>query len=139
MITRRLQYELIKHVGGPFLMELQGLSKRLKGRRGLRPDSPFGPPLQSIGKLKDLMMRHYLEGRYADGAVPVAWVTSGSSAVDPSATAEQFHRPGHVFPLRYQRFLQVRGDAVAVKEFLHPSKQTVMGDAQLGSDLAQFC
>jgi 3,4-dihydroxy 2-butanone 4-phosphate synthase/GTP cyclohydrolase II len=24
------------------------------------------------------------------------------SAVDPSATAEQFHRPGHVFPLRYQ-------------------------------------
>jgi len=24
------------------------------------------------------------------------------SAVEPSATAEQFHRPGHVFPLRYQ-------------------------------------
>jgi 3,4-dihydroxy 2-butanone 4-phosphate synthase / GTP cyclohydrolase II len=24
------------------------------------------------------------------------------SAVDPSATAKQFHRPGHVFPLRYQ-------------------------------------
>jgi benzoyl-CoA reductase/2-hydroxyglutaryl-CoA dehydratase subunit BcrC/BadD/HgdB len=77
MITRRLQYEMIKHVGGPFLMQLQGLQKRLKGRRGPRPDSPFGPPLESVGKLKDLMMRHYLEGRYADGAVPVAWVTSG--------------------------------------------------------------
>jgi 3,4-dihydroxy 2-butanone 4-phosphate synthase/GTP cyclohydrolase II len=24
------------------------------------------------------------------------------SAVDPAATADQFHRPGHVFPLRYQ-------------------------------------
>jgi benzoyl-CoA reductase/2-hydroxyglutaryl-CoA dehydratase subunit BcrC/BadD/HgdB len=77
MITRRLQYELIKRVGGPFLMELQGLSKRLRGRRSPRPDSPLGPPLESVRKLKDLMMRHYLEGRYADGAVPVAWVTSG--------------------------------------------------------------
>ncbi len=77
MIPRRVQYELIKHVGGPLLMELQGLSKRLRPRRGPRPDSPFGPPLESIGKLKDLMTRHYLEGRYADGAVPVAWVTSG--------------------------------------------------------------
>lgn len=77
MITRRLQYEMIKHVGGPFLMELAGLSGRLRGRREPRPDSPLGPPLESVGKLKDLMMRHYLEGRYADGAVPVAWVTSG--------------------------------------------------------------
>jgi benzoyl-CoA reductase/2-hydroxyglutaryl-CoA dehydratase subunit BcrC/BadD/HgdB len=77
MITRRLQFELIKHVGGPFLMELQGVSKRLRGRRGPRPNSPFGLPLESVGKLKDLMTRHYLEGRYADGAVPVAWVTSG--------------------------------------------------------------
>jgi benzoyl-CoA reductase/2-hydroxyglutaryl-CoA dehydratase subunit BcrC/BadD/HgdB len=77
MITRRLQFELIKHVGGPALMAAQGLAKRLRGPREPRPDSPFGPPLESVRKLKDLMTRHYLEGRYADGAVPVAWVTSG--------------------------------------------------------------
>ena len=80
MITRRLQYELIKRAGGPFLMELQRLQKRAKKlrRRGRRPrDTPFGPPLESVGWLKEIMTRHYLEGRYADGAVPVAWVTSG--------------------------------------------------------------
>ena len=48
--------------------------------RGFRKDgkpSPFGPPLEASRKLKDLMSLHYLQGRYADGAVPVAWVTSG--------------------------------------------------------------
>ncbi len=77
MITRRLQYELVKRLAAPLLVQLQGASKRLKGRQGPRPGSPFGPPLKSVALLKDLMTRHYLEGRYADGAVPVAWVTSG--------------------------------------------------------------
>ena len=76
MITRRVQYEMVKHVVGPLLMELQGWQKTLRGKRAPR-DTPFGPPLESVGKLKDLMLRHYLEGRYADDAVPVAWVTSG--------------------------------------------------------------
>lgn len=79
MITRRLQYELIKRAGGPFLMELQRWQKRVKRlrKRGApRKETPFGP-LESVGWLKELMTRHYLEGRYADGAVPVAWVTSG--------------------------------------------------------------
>jgi len=38
---------------------------------------PFGPPLESVRRLKELMAHHYFQGRYADGAVPVAWVTSG--------------------------------------------------------------
>lgn len=79
MIKRRLQYEAVRRVVGPVLMELQGWQKKVRQarRRGPLPDTPFGPPLESVRKLKDLMMRHYLEGRYADGAVPVAWVTSG--------------------------------------------------------------
>ncbi|MEW6720770.1 MAG: 2-hydroxyacyl-CoA dehydratase family protein [Thermodesulfobacteriota bacterium] len=48
------------------------------GRKGrTRPTGPFGPPLESTRKLKELTSLHYLAGRYADGAVPVAWVTSG--------------------------------------------------------------
>ncbi|OGQ91923.1 MAG: hypothetical protein A2289_12075 [Deltaproteobacteria bacterium RIFOXYA12_FULL_58_15] len=46
-------------------------------RRQPRREGPFGPPLESTQKLKELMSLHYLQGRYADGAVPVAWITSG--------------------------------------------------------------
>ncbi len=79
-MARRLQYEAIKRAGGPLLMGLQRWQRRLKDlqrrRRPAKP-SPFGPPLESVRWLKEIMTRHYLEGRYADGAVPVAWVTSG--------------------------------------------------------------
>jgi benzoyl-CoA reductase/2-hydroxyglutaryl-CoA dehydratase subunit BcrC/BadD/HgdB len=83
MITRRVQYELVSRAVGPFLMAVnrwQGQVKRAVRRvRGQtrRGGGPFGPPLEATRKLKDLMSMHYLTGRYADGAVPVAWVTSG--------------------------------------------------------------
>ena len=79
MITRRrLEYELVKHVVGPATLRFDTLRGELKRRKKKpRPDSPFGPPLEAAHKLKELMSLHYLAGRYADGAVPVAWVTSG--------------------------------------------------------------
>jgi benzoyl-CoA reductase/2-hydroxyglutaryl-CoA dehydratase subunit BcrC/BadD/HgdB len=79
MITRRVQYEAVKRVVGPLLMKVEHAQSRVKQlrRKGPRKPGPFGPPLESVRKLKELMTRHYLEGRYADGAVPVAWVTSG--------------------------------------------------------------
>ncbi len=76
MISRRVQYELAGRVVGPALMALQGAQRSLRGRRP-RPDGPFGPPLEAGRKLKELMTVQYLQGRYADGAVPVAWATSG--------------------------------------------------------------
>ena len=77
MITRRVQYELVRRLVGPALLSLQAWQKERK-RRGRTPrESLFGPPLECIGKLKELMSLHYLSGRYAGGAVPVAWVTSG--------------------------------------------------------------
>jgi benzoyl-CoA reductase/2-hydroxyglutaryl-CoA dehydratase subunit BcrC/BadD/HgdB len=77
MIPRRLQYEAMSRAVGPFLLKLeewQGARSR-KGKTA-KP-GPFGPPLECTKKLKELMKLHYLSGRYADGAVPVAWVTSG--------------------------------------------------------------
>lgn len=76
---RRLEYEIVKRLVGPALMQVDHAKGRYKSlrRRAKKPAGPFGPPLESVRKLKDLMTRHYLEGRYADGAVPVAWVTSG--------------------------------------------------------------
>ncbi len=43
-------------------------------------DNPLNPPLSSVVRMKELMSRHYLEGRYAAGVRKVAWVTSGAPA-----------------------------------------------------------
>ena len=59
------------------LMAMERWRRRLRGRKGGRTEGPFGPPLESTRKLKELTTLHYLTGRCADGAVPVAWVTSG--------------------------------------------------------------
>jgi benzoyl-CoA reductase/2-hydroxyglutaryl-CoA dehydratase subunit BcrC/BadD/HgdB len=76
-MIRRLQYTLAGSVVGPLLLKAQGFAERRRRRGRRSPGGPFGPPLESTRKLKDLMSLHYLQGRYADGAVPVAWVTSG--------------------------------------------------------------
>jgi benzoyl-CoA reductase/2-hydroxyglutaryl-CoA dehydratase subunit BcrC/BadD/HgdB len=77
VILRRARYELAGRVAGPLLASFERWQRRLR-RRGRSPRrSPFGPPLESARKLKELMTVHYFQGRYADGAVPVAWVTSG--------------------------------------------------------------
>jgi benzoyl-CoA reductase/2-hydroxyglutaryl-CoA dehydratase subunit BcrC/BadD/HgdB len=76
-LLRRLQYEAAGRLVGPGILAWRRLAKTARGRSPHKPGSPFGPPLESTRKLKDLMSLHYLQGRYADGAVPVAWVTSG--------------------------------------------------------------
>jgi benzoyl-CoA reductase/2-hydroxyglutaryl-CoA dehydratase subunit BcrC/BadD/HgdB len=77
VILRRAQYELAGRVGGPFLASLDGWKRTLRARGRTPRETPFGPPLQSLRKLKEIMTAHYFQARYADGAVPVAWVTSG--------------------------------------------------------------
>ncbi|MBZ0272965.1 2-hydroxyacyl-CoA dehydratase family protein [bacterium] len=77
MITRRIQYEVAGRVVGPMLMSLQNWQADRKRRARKPKENPFGPPFECLRKLKDIMSIHYLKGRYADGAVPVAWVTSG--------------------------------------------------------------
>jgi len=77
LIIRKLQYGAITRFGGPLLSAVNRFGKRFARSGGSRPGSPFGPPLESARKLRELTSLHYLAGRYADGAVPVAWVTSG--------------------------------------------------------------
>ena len=74
MITRRVRYEIVSRAIGPMLMAME---RWRSARAGGRAEAPFGPPLESTRKLKELTTLHYLAGRFADGAVPVAWVTSG--------------------------------------------------------------
>jgi benzoyl-CoA reductase/2-hydroxyglutaryl-CoA dehydratase subunit BcrC/BadD/HgdB len=76
-MLRRVQYELAGRAAFPILTALEAWQHRLERSRRRAGGGPFGPPLESVRKLKELMGHHYFQGRYADGAVPVAWVTSG--------------------------------------------------------------
>jgi bcr-type benzoyl-CoA reductase subunit B len=66
----------MKDVGAPLVMGLAGVKSRSKNIR--KPDPLFGPPLKCAERLKEIMTRHYFLSRYAEGAKPVAWVTSGA-------------------------------------------------------------
>ncbi len=74
-LARKAQYQFMKDLGAPALMSLQ---KGLKKKRPGKSNPDFGPPLKSAKRLKEIMTRHYLLARYAEGAMPVAWVTSGA-------------------------------------------------------------
>jgi benzoyl-CoA reductase/2-hydroxyglutaryl-CoA dehydratase subunit BcrC/BadD/HgdB len=77
MIPRRVQYEFAGRVSGPVLMALENYQLYKKRRKKAPKEHPYGPPLQCDRKMKDLMSIYYYKGRWADGAVPVAWITSG--------------------------------------------------------------
>ena len=72
VITRRVRYEIVSRAVGPMLMAMERWGGRLGGRRGGAAKGPFGPPLESTRKLKELTALRYLAGRCADGAVQVA-------------------------------------------------------------------
>jgi bcr-type benzoyl-CoA reductase subunit B len=74
-LSKRFRYRFVKDVGAPLLMRLTRKSRR----RGARKPNPhFGPSLKNSRRLKEIMTRHYFLSRYAQGAKPVAWVTSGA-------------------------------------------------------------
>lgn len=74
-LLNKARFRFMKDLGVPVLMGLAGLRKK---RRPLVARPHFGPPLRCAGRLKEIMTRHYFLSRYAEGAKPVAWVTSGA-------------------------------------------------------------
>lgn len=74
-LLNKARFHFMKDLGAPALMGLAGLKKR---KRPGKSKTQFGPPLRCSGRLKEIMTRHYLLSRYAEGAKPVAWVTSGA-------------------------------------------------------------
>jgi bcr-type benzoyl-CoA reductase subunit B len=74
-LSRKIRYHFMKDLGVPGLMKFSGMGKK---RRPRRPSPSLGPPLKCNSRLKEIMATHYLLSRYAEGARPVAWVTSGA-------------------------------------------------------------
>jgi bcr-type benzoyl-CoA reductase subunit B len=74
-LLKNIRFRFMKDLGAPALMRFS----RRGGPRGHRNPPPhLGPPLKCRRRLKEIMTRHYLLARYAQGARPVAWVTSGA-------------------------------------------------------------
>ena len=74
-LAKRLSYNFMKDLGAPVVM---GLAAKGKKKRPAPASTPFGPRLKCATRLKEIMTRHYFLARYAEGAKPVAWVTSGA-------------------------------------------------------------
>ncbi len=76
-LLAKLRYHAMVDVVGKAALR----ADRYKLQRTLsrpRHHEHLGPPLQTAPWLKELISRHYLKGQYAEGARPVAWVTSGA-------------------------------------------------------------
>ena len=76
-VTDKLRYALMRDLGLPSALAGRELYKRLTRKRRPYPEW-LGPPLRCNARLKSIMTRHYLLAKYAAGAMPVAWVTSGA-------------------------------------------------------------
>ena len=75
----RLKHALAYRLAGRAALYATRLSDERRLRSRLSPaNDPRGPMLVSTARMKELMSRHYLEGRYAEGVRKVAWVTSGA-------------------------------------------------------------
>ena len=74
-LTGSIKYHFMKELGAPLLL---GLQKRGKKRKPSRPNPFLGPPLKCTSRLREIMTKHYFLSRYAKGAMPIAWVSSGA-------------------------------------------------------------
>lgn len=76
-VLRRIRHEVESRAVAPVATGL-GAIRRMRRMRAKPPRPPIGPPLRSGVRLRALLERYYYSGRTADGARPVAWVTSGA-------------------------------------------------------------
>lgn len=78
-VIARLRYHLARDLAGPVALRLVRWEEERRARRR-RPavGDPLTPPLLSTLRMKEIMARHYLEARHADGVRKVAWVASGT-------------------------------------------------------------
>ncbi len=91
LVARLRHLALVELAGKPLLRISRLLSARRLRAAGPRP--PFGPPLVCSARLKELIVRHYLVGRYSEGVRPVAWVTSGAPVEFLLALGYHVHYP----------------------------------------------
>jgi bcr-type benzoyl-CoA reductase subunit B len=74
---KSMRYHLgVGTLGAMLKFDRRRMERRMK-KPGFWKHEHLNPPLMVSGRLKELISKHYLKGRYANGHRPVAWVTSG--------------------------------------------------------------
>lgn len=75
-----LSYQLNYNIVGKNFLRWQRWQdeKNIKKYAAENPNAILAPTMLRTARMKELMSRHYLEGRYANGVKKVAWVTSGA-------------------------------------------------------------
>ena len=78
-VKDKIKYIFSYKIAGEFLIELntKRAFKNFKPPKNWRTDI-LAPPLRTGVYTKEIIAKHYLEGRYVNGVKPVAWVTSGA-------------------------------------------------------------
>ncbi len=78
-LGKKLLAHLQVHLLGTGLLRFQRWNAELAQRRSKKKfGEHLAPPLHISARTKELIYRHYLMGRYAQGVKKVAWVTSGA-------------------------------------------------------------
>ncbi len=78
-LVARAKYHGGYSVFGRALLRAERIrSERQLAKPGFWRSEHQAPPLNVAPRLKELISRHYLKGRFAEGARKVAWVTSGA-------------------------------------------------------------
>ena len=73
-----LTYAWYAHLLGPAALRTVRLQNEWRARSGAGRGAHLAPPLRVAPRCKEMVARHWLEGRYAQGVRKVAWVTSGA-------------------------------------------------------------
>lgn len=73
-----LRYHWNVHLFGPTVLRLVRWQSEIIPRRRRWESDHLGPPLRVAPRGRELVARHWLEGRYANDGRKVAWVTSGA-------------------------------------------------------------
>jgi bcr-type benzoyl-CoA reductase subunit B len=76
-LLSQMRYHANVTVAGNAYLKLDRLRLARKLARPWEHDH-LGPPLQTSPRLKELISKHYLKGRFANDRYPVAWITSGA-------------------------------------------------------------
>jgi benzoyl-CoA reductase/2-hydroxyglutaryl-CoA dehydratase subunit BcrC/BadD/HgdB len=77
-MIENLQYHFNVHVMGRLLLRLVRMRGELQALSSRRRSEDLAPPLKIAPRMKELVGRHWLQGRYANLHEKVAWVTSGA-------------------------------------------------------------
>ncbi len=78
MTKESLKYHLIFKAAGRAALKFQRWKESRRLSRVRWDTSILAPPLRVSAWTKELVAKHYLEGRYVENVKPVAWVTSGA-------------------------------------------------------------